>query len=319
MRTVTSARLAPPTDPSRSGNVTVGRRTIRLTHPDRVVFPDLGITKAELVDYYRRVAPVMVPFLRGRPLMLQRLRGDLPSGQLFYQKEAPGYFPSWIRRVTVSNRGGTVTHAICDDAAGLVYLANQGVITPHPWLARADDPDRPDRLVFDLDPSVDALDEVRFAARAVGDLLREVGLQPFLMATGSRGFHVVAAIRREEPFPIVNAIAAALAEALADRAPDRLTTEFSKAGRGTRVFIDYHRNMYAQTAVPPYAVRPRPGAPVATPLAWEELDRARPDGWSIRAMLDRLDRTTDPWSGFGRHPRSIDHVRRWLERRTRRA
>lgn len=290
----------------------VAGKTIRLTHADRVVFPELGIAKAELVDYYRRVAPVMVPFLRGRPLMLQRLRGDLPSGQLFYQKEAPAYFPTWIRRVTVPKRGGTVTHAICDDAATLVYLANQGVITPHPWLSRADDLDRPDRLIFDLDPSVPDLDQVRFAARAMGDLLREVGFEPYLMATGSRGFHVVAAIRREHAFPVVNAIAAALAEALVRRAPDRLTTEFAKAERGDRVFIDYHRNTYAQTAVPSYAVRPRAGATVATPLAWDELETARPDGWSLRAMLDRLERGTDPWAGFSRHPRSIEHARRWL-------
>jgi bifunctional non-homologous end joining protein LigD len=304
--------------------LTVGGHEIRITHPERVVFPDPGMTKAELVGYYGRIGPAMVPHLKGRPLMLQRVHGALaPTGNgtslgpLFYQKEASSWFPDWIHRVTVPKRGGTVTHVVCDDAATLVYLANQGLITPHPWLSRADQLDRPDRVIFDLDPSVEDIATVRFAARTVGDLVREAGLEPHLMATGSRGFHVVAPIKRELPFPDVHAICAGLADVLSRRAPDRLTTEFMKAERGDRVFIDYHRNTYAQTAVPPYAVRPRDGAPVATPLAWEELDEARPDGWTVRTVVERVERGPDPWAGFSRRARSIDRVRRWLERNAR--
>jgi bifunctional non-homologous end joining protein LigD len=295
---------------------------VRVSHPERVVFPDPpgpALTKADLVGYYAAVAPVMVPHLKGRPLMLQRVHGALsPTGDgdqlgpLFYQKEASSWFPEWIPRVTVPKRGGTVTHVICDDAATLVYLANQGMITPHPWLSRADQIDRPDRIVFDLDPSVEDLEAVRSAARSMGELVREVGLEPHLMATGSRGFHVVVPIRRELPFPAVHAICAGLADVLARRQPDRLTTEFMKVERGDRVFIDYHRNTYAQTAVPAYAIRPKAGAPVATPLAWDELDGARPDGWNVRTVVERVERGPDPWAGFSRRARSIDRARRWL-------
>jgi bifunctional non-homologous end joining protein LigD len=297
---------------------------IRLTHPERVVFPDPPITKAELVGYYATVAPVMVPHLKGRPLMLQRVHGGLAPidggpqlGPLFYQKEASSWFPEWIPRVTVPKRGGTVTHVVCDDAATLVYLANQGMITPHPWLSRADQLDRPDRIVFDLDPSVEDLAAVRFAARAMGDLVREVGLEPHLMATGSRGFHVVVPIKRELPFPAVHAICAGLADVLARRHSERLTTEFMKAERGDRVFIDYHRNTYAQTAVPAYAIRPKAGAPVATPLAWDELDDAVPDGWNVQTVVQRIKKRPDPWARFFRHARSIAHARRWLEKESR--
>ena len=295
---------------------------IRVTHPERVVFADPAVTKAELVGYYARVAAVALPHLKGRPLMLQRVHGALAPtgpgsrdlGPLFYQKEASPWFPDWIDRVTVPKRGGTVTHVVCDDAATLVYLANQGMITPHPWLSRADQIDRPDRIVFDLDPSVEDLDAVRSAARSMGELVREAGLEPHLMATGSRGFHVVVPIRRELDFPTVHAICAGLADVLARRQPDRLTTEFMKVERGDRVFIDYHRNTYAQTAVPAYAIRPKVGAPVATPLTWDELDDARPDGWNVRTVIGRIERGPDPWAAFSRHARSIEHARRWLAR-----
>jgi bifunctional non-homologous end joining protein LigD len=300
--------------PARPGqSVRVGRRTIRITHPDKILFPDSGITKGEIVEYYHRVAPIMVPHLRGRPLMLQRLPEGL-GGPVFYQKQISGYFPDWIHRTTVAKEGGTVTHVLCDDAATLVYLANQGCLTPHPWLSRADDPDRPDRMIVDLDPSTDDVDDVRFAARVAREVVTQAGLEPYLMATGSRGFHIVVPLRRAEAFDEVRSVSRGLAEALARRAPERLTTAARKADRGNRVYLDVLRNAYAQTAVPPFAVRPRAGAPVAVPLDWEELESARPDGWTVRTLLDRLDRTPDPWRGFTRHARTLDATRRWLRR-----
>jgi bifunctional non-homologous end joining protein LigD len=174
-------------------SVRVGGRTIAISNADRVIFPEPGITKGEVVDYYRRVAPAMLPHLRGRPVMMQRLTGGL-GGQAFYQKAIPDHFPPWISRVTVGKVGGTVTHVVCDDAATLVYIANQGCITPHVWLSRADQLNRPDRIIFDLDPSGDDVADVRAAARITRDFLTDAGLAPFLMATGSRGFHIVVPI-----------------------------------------------------------------------------------------------------------------------------
>jgi bifunctional non-homologous end joining protein LigD len=293
--------------------IRVGRRTIRISHPDKVLFPDAGVTKAEMVEYYRRVAPVMVPYLRRRPLMLERLPEGL-RGPVFYQKQISGYFPAWIHRTTVTKVGGTVTHVVCDDAATLVYLANQGCLTPHVWLSRADAPDRPDRLIIDLDPTTDDVEDVRFAARAARELLVGAGLRPHLMATGSRGFHVVVPIRRTEAFDDVRAVTRGLADALARRAPERLTTAARKADRGERVYLDVLRNAYAATAAPPYAIRARPGAPVAMPLDWDELDTARPDGWTVRTAMDRLEGTPDPWRGLSRQAASLASARRWLDR-----
>jgi bifunctional non-homologous end joining protein LigD len=290
-----------------------GRRSVRISHPDKVLFRDSGITKAEIVDYYRHVAPVMLPHLRGRPLMLQRLPEGL-DGPTFYQKQISAHFPAWIHRTTVAKEGGTVTHAVCDDAATLVYLANQGCLTPHVWLSRADDPDRPDRMIIDLDPGSIDVKDVRFAARLARDVLVDAGLSPHLMATGSRGFHLVIPLRRAEGFDAVRAVARGLALALERRAPDRLTTAARKADRGRRVYLDVGRNAYAQTAVPPYAVRARSGAPVAVPLAWDELETARPDGWTVRTLPERLERTPDPWRGLTRHARSLASARRWLQR-----
>lgn len=293
--------------------IRVGRRTITATHGDRVVFPDAGITKAEIVEHYRRIALHMLPHIRGRPVMMQRFPGSDGSANI-YQKAIPSHFPEWIHRVTVPKVGGTVTHVVVDEEATLIFIANQGSITPHVWLSRVDHLDKPDRMIIDLDPGPGGVADARFAARAAYDLFTEAGLVPHLMATGSRGYHVVVPLRPVADFEAVRAVAFALAEALARRAPDRLTTEFYKAQRGDRLFLDCNRNAYAQTAVPVYAVRPRPGAPIAIPLAWDELDATEPDGWTVRTIGERLEREPDPWRGFGRHARSLDAPRRWLAR-----
>jgi len=293
--------------------IRVGRRTITVTHGDRVIFPESGVTKAEIVEHYHRVAPHMLPHIRGRPVMMQRFPG--PSGSPpIYQKAIPSHFPEWINRVTVPKVGGTVTHVVCDDAATLVYMTNQGSITPHVWLSRVDHLERPDRLIIDLDPGSGGVADARFAARLARELLTEAGLVPYLMATGSRGYHVVVPLRPIADFEEVRAVTFGLAEAMARRAPDRLTTEFYKKERADRLFLDVNRNAYAQTAVPVYAVRPKPNAPVAVPLAWEELETAEPDGWTVRTIAARLEQFSDPWSGLGPHMRTLNAARRWLAR-----
>ena len=289
-----------------------GRYTVRLTSLDRVLFPDAGVTKGELVEHYRAVADRMVPHLRGRPVSMQRFPEGI-DGEGFFQKSAPDYFPAWIRRARVAKRGGTVEHVVCDNAATLVYLANQGCITPHVWLSRIDRIDHPDRLIFDLDPSGSDFAPVRFAALRLRELLIELELDAFPMATGGRGLHLVVPLDRRADFDAVRDFAREVAETLAARHPDRLTVEVRKNKRRGRVFLDILRNAYAQTAVPPYAVRARPRAPVAVPLAWEEVrSRAlRGDAWTIRSMPRRL-ATVDPWRGMARRARSLAGPRRRL-------
>jgi len=291
-----------------------GRYTVEVSSLDKVLFPDAGVTKGDLIDHYRAVADRMLPFLRDRPVSMQRFPDGIAADG-FYQKEAPDYFPAWIRRVTVEKEGGTVDHVVCDNEATLVYLANQACITPHVWLSRADEIHRPDRMIFDLDPADDDFELVRFAARELRELLHEVGLDPYVMTTGGRGLHVVVPLDRSADFDAVRAFARDVAETLAGRHDDRLTTETRKSKRRGRLFLDYLRNAYAQTGVPPYAVRPRPGAPVAVPLDWGEVSDSdlRGDAYNTRNVRARLARKDDPWKGMSRHARSLTAPRRKLD------
>ncbi|MGW5420923.1 non-homologous end-joining DNA ligase [Streptomyces sp. NPDC003943] len=250
----------------------VGRRTVELARPRKVLFPDDGITKADLADYYRQVAGRMLPHLRGRPLMLERHPDGIDDSG-FMQKDIPGHFPDWVAHAELPKEDGTVDYVLCEDTASLVYLAGQACVTPHRWLSRADRPDHPDRLVLDLDPA-DGEDfaTVRRAARRLRALLDELGLPSQVMTTGSRGLHVVVPLLRRDTFDEVRAFGRELAGLLAARYPDELTTEVRRRARRGRLYLDVQRNGYGQTAVAPYAVRARPGAPVAAPLDWAELD-----------------------------------------------
>jgi bifunctional non-homologous end joining protein LigD len=269
------------------------------------------ITKAELVEHYERVAEVMVPHVRDRPVSMQQFPGGVGAPG-FFRKDVPEHFLRALATVELPKRGGTVRHALVRRGEDLAYLANQNCVTPHVWLSRADRLERPDRLIFDLDPSRDDdFPAVRDAARAVGALLRELGLEPFAMATGSRGVHVTVPLQRRQGYPEVRAFADEVAAIMAARHPDVLTTAFRKAKRGGRILVDVARNAWAQTAVPPYAVRPRPGAPVAVPLHWRELSdaRLRPDGQTIRTLARRLGRAGDPWEDIADHARPLGAAR----------
>ena len=286
-------------------NLKVGRREVRITHADRVVFPEAHVTKFDLARHYERVAPLMLPHVRDRPLALQAYPEGI-EGDGFFMKAVPRYFPEWIKRATVRKKGGTITHVLAQDAATLVYLAGQNVITVHTWLSRADKPYQPDRLTLDFDPSGGGFAEVRAAARAAGDRLRTLGLATYAMTTGSRGVHVVCPLRRGPGFDEVHAFARALAEKMVAEDPGHLTLEWRKADRGKRIYVDVNRIQYAQHAVAPYAVRPRSKAPVAVPLHWGELeDRAlRPDRWTVKNLGPRLE-DGDPWEGMMRHARAL--------------
>src|ERR687891_1212745 len=280
-----------------------GRRRVRISNPDKVLFPADEITKRDLAGYYAAVAPAMVPHVRDRPLNLWRWNTGIEH-EVVVQQAIPKGAPEWVRRVKVSRRrGGDVVHAVGGEAATLVWLANQNCITPHAWTARCDKPDQPDRLVFDFDPPDDGdshLEAIRAGALAIGDLLREKGLQPYAMTSGSRGIHVVAPLRRGPDSNRVRTVAGELAEQVTERLPEQLTTSWRKAGRGGRVLVDAARNTYAQTAVAPYAVRAKPGAPVATPLFWDELEEPElhPRRWTLESVPRRLEERGDPWEGI---------------------
>ncbi|MEF9907581.1 non-homologous end-joining DNA ligase [Streptomyces sp. P9-A2] len=299
--------------------VRAGRRTVRIHRPGKVLFPGGGsageYTKGDLVDYHRAVAPFMLPHLRGRPLMLER-HPDGIGGPTFMQKNTPGNYPEWITRAEVAKEGGTVCHTVCDDTATLFYLVDQASVTLHRWLSRAGPArggDRPDRLVFDLDPSRDDFETVREAARLLGELLDELNLPSALMTTGSRGLHVIVPLAGDHDVDAVRVFAREVADTLADAHPDRLTTAARKKDRGDRLYLDVQRNAYAQTAVAPCSVRALPGAPVATPLSWDQLDdpELHARRWTVADALDQL--RTGPWAGLPRRGRALGPARRRLE------
>jgi bifunctional non-homologous end joining protein LigD len=295
-----------------SAEIRVGRRQIEITHPDKLLFRDPDLTKLDLARHYERVAEAMLPHVRGRPLALQVFpRGIGQRG--YFMKNVPGHFPEWIERVEVKKRGGKLTQVVAENAATLVYLASQNVVTPHIWLSRADRPREPDRLIIDLDPNPGVgFAAIRAAARAAGDRLRDAGLVPFAMVTGSRGIHVVCPIRRGHDFTDVHSYARSLAEAMVAEDPERLTLEWHRDERGKRIYVDVNRIAYAQHGVAPYGVRPRPRAPVAMPIDWDELSdrRLKPDRWTIRTAADRLESEGDAWKGIGRHARALPPDRR---------
>ncbi|SEO80499.1 non-homologous end-joining DNA ligase [Actinacidiphila rubida] len=275
--------------------IRAGGRTVEIHRPSKVLFPGDGFTKGDLADYYRGVARRMVPQVRGRPLMLERHPGGIDDHG-FIQKDVPRYFPRWVHRVELPKQeGGTVTYAVCDDKATLVYLADQACITPHRFLSTAGHPDRPDRLIVDLDPAGHDFGPVRTAALLLRDLLDDLGLPSTVMTTGSRGLHVVVPLDARAGFDETRAFARDLATLLAARHPDTLTTETRKQARRGRLYLDVQRNAYAQTAVAPYAVRALPGAPVAAPLTWEDVED--PDLTPRRWTIDSVDELLkgNPW------------------------
>ena len=290
--------------------------SVEITHPDKLLFPDDGLTKADIAGYYEAVAEWMLPHIKNRPISMLRFP-DGVVGHGFFHKNVPDYFPRWVKRVEVEKRGGTLVHVVVCDADTLVYLVGQNMITPHVWLSRADRLRQPDRVVFDLDPAPGAdFAAVRRAARRTGDLLRELGLEPFAQVTGSKGIHVWTPLRRRATFEDVRPFARAVAEVLTARHPDELTLEFRKAERGGRILVDVMRNAYAQTSVPPYAVRPLPGAPVATPISWDELSdsKLRANRWTVKNVLRRLGTKDDPWADIASYARGLARAGKRLQR-----
>jgi bifunctional non-homologous end joining protein LigD len=290
--------------------VPVGSHTLEVSNPDKVLFPDDGITKGDVVDYYRRIADVMVPNLRDRPLALHRFPEGIARGG-FFQKDAPDYFPDWIERVTLEReRGGTVDHVVYNDAASLVYLADQAVLVLHRLLVVAEAPRTPVELILDLDPAGDDPATVVLAARHLREVLDEFGLTAFVKSTGSKGLHAHVPLDGSDDFDTVRAVAHALASELAVRDPEHLTVEQRKANRKGRLFVDWLRNSYGQHAVAPFSLRALPGAPVAVPLEWAEATARDfdPRRYTLTNVFRRIARKRDPWANLRRTRQSLSRV-----------
>jgi bifunctional non-homologous end joining protein LigD len=280
-----------------------------ITHPDKVLFPDDGITKGELAAYYEAVAEVMLPHLRGRPVTMERFPNGI-GAKGFMQKDVSKGFPEWLVRVEVPKKDGTVHYPVIDDARSLLWLANQNCITPHVWTSRLPELHRPDLCVFDLDPSREEPDVLRATALAVRDLLAELGLSSWIKTSGSKGFHIVVPLDGSADFDLVWHFAHGVAAVLVKRDPAHLTQEFIKADREGRILIDTGRNGHSATFAAAYAVRPKPGAPVSAPCTWTEVERATvgPQTFVLRTMAERLAQVGDLWGELDAHRQSLEHA-----------
>lgn len=289
----------------------IGEREVVTSRPEKVLYPESGITKGDVLEHFRRVADVMVPHLAGRPLSLRRYPDGI-TGHGFFQKEAQDYFPGWVDVADIPrrrNEKGTSCYAVCNNPATLVYLANLAVLEFHIWISRVGALDKPDLVVIDIDPpDGKQLAELRSVARRARDVFLAFGLEPFIQVTGGRGFHVVAPVDATSDSDTVHELAKRIAGLLARFDPERLTTEIRKDRRGDRIFLDANRNGYAQTFIAPYSVRARPGAPVAVPIDWAELGKAEPGGWTIDKVRRRLARKTDPWADIDDYAVSAKEV-----------
>ena len=296
-----AARSAPPSDvlPAAQARtpatLEIDGHVIKLTNLEKVLFPEDGYTKADLITYYTEVSPYLIPAIRDRPLTLKPFP-DGVSGMSFYQKDKPGFTPKWIKSWTDrhADREGGIDYVLGNDLATLVWMANYTAIEIHPWLSRIDKPDTPDIAMIDLDPAVGATwDDVKEAALIVRDLLHELDLEGFPKTTGSRGIHILVPIARRYTFDESRSFVEQVGKAAREKAPKLITLTFAKKER-RGIYVDYLQNVRGKTTAGPYSVRPIRRAPVSAPLRWDEISAlGRPDAFTMMNLPARLEKIGD--------------------------
>jgi bifunctional non-homologous end joining protein LigD len=287
---------------------------VKLTNVDRVMFPDAGITKREVLEYYRDIAEYMLPEVRDRALSIERFTKGIDAGG-FFQKHWQKHYPEWIRSAELGTKT-IVRYPIADTAAAIVYFANQGGIAMHVWTSRATSPEYPDLLVFDLDPPDGRFDLVRFAALQIKELCDAVDLPTFVKTTGSKGLHVVVPLDGRALFGEVMALGNRMAKILCARHPDKLTQEFYKKDRRGRLYLDIMRNAQGATIIAPYSLRGKPGAPLSAPIEWEEVEdeALKANAFTLKNIRKRMKVMGDPWSNLRYREASVDDADALLTR-----
>ena len=277
-----------------------------ITHPDKVLFPEDGITKGQLAAYYEAFASIIVPHLQGRPVTMERYPAGIAK-KGFWQKDVSKGFPSWLERIEVPKKDGVVHHPVITDTRSLMWVTNQNTITQHVWTSRLPDLYHPDICVFDLDPSTDDRKSVRAAAVGLRDLLDKLSLPSWVKTTGSKGFHIIVPLDGSNDMGQVARFADEVGEFFVWLAPDALTREFNKVDRRGRIYVDTGRNGYSATFAAPYTVRARPGAPVSAPCTWEEIERGKvdPGTFTVRNMPERIEKVGDLWADMKRRGKSL--------------
>lgn len=294
--------------------ITIGRYHFEASNDNKILFPKSKITKGDLIDYYYSIAPLLLKYSKNHLIsMIRYPEGILGEG--FYQKDAPDYFPDWITTKTIETKEHKkVRYVVLDKVATVVYLASQACITPHIWLSKLNSLHKPDRMIFDLDPSDNDFKKVQFAADKIKKLLDELQITSFVTTTGSRGMHIVVPLQPKYSFEDVRDCAQKIAQFLSNAYPKKLTTELRIEKRDNKVFLDYLRNAYSATAVAAYAVRPKEHAPVATPISWQEAfdKRLKSTKYTIKNIFKKLEDDGDPWQGMMQHKLSLTSLKKQL-------
>lgn len=290
--------------------IKLNNHKITLGNENKIFFPKNKITKGDLIKYYQKIAPNILPYLKDRAISMQRFPNGI-KGKSFYEKNAPDYFPKWIKTVNVKRKtGGSYNCVVCQNAATIVYIANQGCITPHVWLSKIKKLNYPDKIIFDLDPAKNSHTDFKLTcktAKALKKIIESIGLTAWVMTTGSKGLHIYIPIKIEQTFDKVREFAKQIAKKVVAKNPDKLTLEARKEKRKNKLLIDIMRNGFGATVVTPYAIRPIKGAPVATPLEWKELDKKNlsSQSYNIKNIFNRLKKKGDAWKLMQKNKKSL--------------
>jgi bifunctional non-homologous end joining protein LigD len=305
--------VQPETKPSTTSSSRATRRSqaVEFTNTDKLMFPEVGITKAEVLSFYERISERLLPHLRDRPATLERLPEGVKGGSAphFWQKHTPSYYPTWIPRVELPTEDGrAVRYVLVNDRDTLLYLVNQGTLTFHVWLSRVDNPDRPDVVLFDLDPDEVSFTEVIAVAKRLRKLLQAHGVAAFVKTSGKRGLHVLVPWAQSGGYGEAREWARQLAEAVVAEDPDHVSLDRRKSKRRGKVYVDVLQNARGHHAAPPYVLRAVPQACVSTPLAWHELTPdIHPQRFTLRTIFTRLARQRkEPWAPLLEHYRRQD-------------
>jgi len=295
--------------------VKINNKEISLSKTDKMFYPDSDITKADIIEYYRKIWNNIAPYATDRPMVMQRFPDGIQK-QGFFQKKISDYFPDWIDTIEIKEKESNekAQYVNCNKEETIVYLANQGAIVLHGWLSKKSNLNQPDKMVFDLDPSDNDFGKVKKGALLLKELLDQGNINSYPLITGSKGIHVVIPLKEKDDFDDIRDVAKQIARIVTIRDDKNFTTETSRSKRGNKVFVDYLRNSYGQTSILPYSLRAVDNAPVAVPLDWDEVkdEELGPQKYNISNIFHRISQKQDPWKDMSKNATDLKTLKNKL-------
>lgn len=292
--------------------IKINNKEISLSKTDKILYPDSDITKADIIEYYRKIWENIAPYATDRPLVMQRFPDGIQE-QGFFQKKISDYFPGWIDTITIKEKESNekAEYVNCNKEETIAYLANQGSLVLHGWLSKKSNVNKPDKMVFDLDPSDNDFEKVKQGALLLKELLDQGNIHSYPLITGSKGIHVIIPLKEKDDFDDIRNVAKQIAEIVTKRDDKNFTTETSKNKRGHKVFVDYLRNSYGQTSILPYSLRAIDNAPVAVPLDWDEIKDKEldPQKYNISNIFHRISQKQDPWKDMNKNAVDLTEIK----------